>query len=277
MCLKDSFSRSDFDSDLDRKPLREENAKVQSSVSPLSANPFLCGSHATLQHAHQASPDFPPLGFHLQSVFSPRNPQPLCAPRRSHQSRPPAAEAPPPSGSKSPPLPPSPQQLRPTAPLIDTPARRKLRRRRTEPVELPSGPVEEFPADTAPRLRRSGEAFNSIVERTALFLLTGGDGGCGGGGTRKCGRRAGPGAGAARKAAGLSVPSRRQRGCGRAPGAVRAGRRRGGSQTLRWSRPGARPYRRSPSSLLSLLSAARPPPGYENRQRVPQRRRRSRQ
>lgn len=122
---------------LDHKPLREENAKVQSSVSPPSANPFLCGSHATLQHVHQASPDFPPLGFHLQSVFSPRNPQPLSAPRRSHQSRPPAAEAPPPSGSKSPPLPPSPQQLRPTAPLIDRPARRKLRRRRTEARRAP--------------------------------------------------------------------------------------------------------------------------------------------
>lgn len=86
--------------------------------------------------------------------------------------------------------------------MIDRVARRKLRRRRTELAELPSGPVEDFPADTAPRLRRSGEAFNSIVERTALFLLTGGDGGCGGGGTRKCGRRAGAGAGATKKAAG---------------------------------------------------------------------------
>lgn len=66
--------------------------------------------------------------------------------------------------------------------MTDRQAGRKLRRRRPGSAELASGRVEEFPADTAPRLRRTGEPFNSIVERTALFLLTGGDGGVGGGG-----------------------------------------------------------------------------------------------
>nr|XP_060499182.1 uncharacterized protein LOC132685813 [Panthera onca] len=147
------------------------------SCQPLSLQP---PSHAAVR-----SRVIPPLGFHPLSVL-PQKPSPTSnSVSAAHQSRP-FAWKPLSTGDPNPrPSSPGPP-LRPTAPVIDRQTGRKLQRRRRGSAELPSGWVEEFPADTAPRLRSTGEAFNSIVERTALFLLTGGDGGCGGGGTRKC-------------------------------------------------------------------------------------------
>ncbi|XP_025776995.1 zinc finger protein 281 isoform X1 [Puma concolor] len=134
-------------------------------------------------HAAVRSRVIPPFGFHPLSVL-PQKPSPTSnSVSAAHQSRP-FAWKPLSTGDPNPrPSSPGPP-LRPTAPVIDRQTGRKLQRRRRGSAELPSGWVEEFPADTAPRLRSTGEAFNSIVERTALFLLTGGDGGCGGGGTR---------------------------------------------------------------------------------------------
>lgn len=127
------------------------------------------------------------------------------------------------------PAPPAPgPPPRPTASVIDRRAGRKPRRLRAGRAALPSGRAGEFPADPAPRLRSAGEAFNSIVARTALFLLTGGGGGGGGtvsaAGARARGGRGREGRGAVRAAPRGPRCARGGR-CGRGGGGSGAGSR----------------------------------------------------